>query len=161
MNIQLKDLRPMMLAINECADLSGPNVKFALACARNIKLVIAEDKTAQEQREAICTTDCLKEEDGKPALKKTQDDEGRVIESYVFEDEDLTNEKIDELFAQEIEINLMTIQESDLPRAITPKQYLDLVTRSFTVRITPRHAASLMTTTATRDSLARRTTRSL
>jgi len=127
MKLKLKELKPMLISLSKCGGLTGQTVRFSLACARNFKAVVPEDKTAEEQREAICTKYCLKDEDGKPILRAGTDDEGRPTELFTFEDEGEVNRQVADLFDQEIDIKLMTIKESDLPKNITPVQVTGLL----------------------------------
>lgn len=125
MKIKMSELPVMKASVIAVQDLPGQTVKFALAIARNTRTLEPEEITYQQQREKIIHEFCIMEEDGKPALR--QDGKNLIFTFPDDEAEKASSEKVKELDEQEIDLDLMTLKESDLPKDITPLQVMGLL----------------------------------
>lgn len=110
-------------------------VKLSYMIAANLKILTEKREDIEKQRIKILTENCLKDEKGKPLLKKIETSEDNKDEiddnddknakyKYTYASDDLELEAIErcrELFEIEEEINIKTIPFDDIEKCETEK----------------------------------------
>lgn len=110
-------------------------VKLSYMIAANLKILTEKREDIEKQRIKILTENCLKDEKGKPLLKKIETSEDNKEDKddiddknakykYTYASDDLELEAIErcrELFEIEEEINIKTIPFDDIEKCETEK----------------------------------------
>lgn len=108
-------------------------VKLSYMIAANLKILTEKREDIEKQRIKILTENCLKDEKGKPLLKKIETSEDNEIDDnddknakykYTYASDDLELEAIErcrELFEIEEEIDIKTIPFDDIEKCETEK----------------------------------------
>lgn len=117
MNIKFQDLQGLGNTLNAVRHIAGKTARWKIAVAKNFKLVAAEAQTLEETRNAICKDHCLKDEDDKPILRKTDDGE---VYTFQPEEEEAVNEKIAELMDETVDLPIMLLGPEDIPDELLP-----------------------------------------
>ncbi len=103
-------------------------VKLSYMIAANLKILTEKREDIEKQRIKILTENCLKDEKGKPLLKKIEtsedNDDKNAKYKYTYASDDLELEAIErcrELFEIEEEIDIKTIPFDDIEKCETEK----------------------------------------
>ena len=125
---QIRNDYTVLLAV---ADKKMP-VKLAYAIGRNIDKLSAEVERTEKERIKLCETYADKDADGKPVMTKSVID-GQEVSGYQITDQDGFGKQLSELYATEIDIDLIQVSEgvldqleSDRYDPLTPAQIHDL-----------------------------------
>ena len=109
MKIKLYKLESYIKNLNTLTKRILP-AKLSYAISRNTKLLVEEYQTMAEERQKILEKHCLRDENGKPALKDN---------AYTYADDELKNAAIKEqteLLETEIEVDIMVVPVSILEK---------------------------------------------
>lgn len=127
----LAQIRADYVVLMSVADKKLP-VKLAYAIGRNIDKLSAEYERTEKERIKLCETFADKDADGKPVMTKSVID-GQTVDGYQITDQDGFAAQLSDLYATEIDIDLMQAPaavldqlDSDRYDPLTPAQIHDI-----------------------------------
>lgn len=127
----IKEIMSDYAALAAVADKKLP-VKLAYAIGRNIDKLSAEVERADKERIKLCETYADKDADGKPVMTKSVID-GQEVSGYQITDQGGFAAQLSELYATEIDIDLMQFPmdlldqlDNDRFDPLTPAQIHDI-----------------------------------